>query len=593
MRSRGLKSWVFPALVILFMGRCLAASPSISDLAQSQTWQLLVHSHAGTAEINSPQFLLSAAQFSPQAELEQTLRLFQQDPQHTFCRYPARIRFLSKALQLSTESIDEGACTELQDYRTKVPFQQLDLVFASEVLSSASSMMGHVFLKASGIGSKGQPVAHSLAYFTEITSVNPARVTYDGLIGGMPGYFIVRPFQQDVQQYVEQEQRNLWSFRLQGDSAAIELLQLHLWELRELDITYYFQSFNCATLTLELLAFVEPDVLAQRSAFVTPVDVVKAAYQQHMIQQTQVDTADLWLFHALNDVLPAPAKQQVRALIADPIGGVPLQDARQAPYLAVLAKQARRQQRLSAPQYQQLSSYWQQQPLLDLSHYKHPAFTPQDSEWSYSLTQHDNGVRHRLSALAAGHSLMGDNRQYLAESELRIAQLAISYQQQWQLDEATLYAVRTFTPTDDLFSAMSGEFYLGWRQAYRSETVDDAALTRGQFELSGSAGQSFRPHSDVLLYAVAGGGLSHGFGTSRLFVQAKTGVMVNSVFSSKLMLQYSASSAKTDSDSRYQEVALDWVWFAEKNHRLGVGLNHVWLQHRHEPQAQLTYSHMF
>lgn len=596
MKSLSLKSRALPALLVLVAASftsTVTATPSVAELAQSPTWQLLVHSYAGKAEIDTDQFLLTAGHFSPQAELEQTLQLYQQNPQQAFCRYPARIRYLSHKLQLPTTGISEAACSDLQEYRSKVPFQQLDLVFASEVLSSASSMMGHIFLKASGTGSKGQPVAHSLAYFTEIGTFNPVSLAYDSLIGGMPGFFIVRPFQQDREQYVEKEQRNLWSFQLQGRPEDIELLQLHLWELRGVDITYYFQSFNCATLTLELLALIQPDVIQERSAFVTPVDVVKAARSHQMLTQTQVDTADLWLFHALNDVLSEPAKTQSLALINTPRADATLLDPRQALYLEVLATRAKDQQQLTEAGYQQLSSYWQQPPTLDLSHYKHPAQTPQDSAWGYSLQQNDGGNRQRLSYLASGHLLTADNRQYLAESELLIGQLAVAYQQEWQLDEATLYAVRSFTPTHEIFSALSGEFYLGWRQAYRTATLDDGRLTRGQLELSGSAGQSYKPHPDVLVYALAGAGVSHGFGTSRLFGQVKTGLIMDSVYSSKLLLQYTASSAKTDAASRYQELSMHWSWFASQNDALGLGLTHLWMQDRHEPQLQLTYSHMF
>jgi hypothetical protein len=569
------------------------ATPSIAKLAQSPTWQLLVHNYAGKARIDTNQFLLTAGDFSPQAELEQTLQLYQQNPQQAFCRYPARIRFLSNKLQLPTTGISEAACSELHEYRTKVPFQQLELVFASEVLSSASSMMGHIFLKASGTGSKGQPVAHSLAYFTEIDTFNPLSLAYDSLIAGMPGFFTVRPFQQDRQQYIENEQRNLWTFQLQGRPEDIELLQLHLWELRGVDITYYFQSFNCATLTLELLALLQPDILQERSAFVTPVDVVKAAHRHQMITQTHVDTSDLWLFHALNDVLSDAAKTQSLALIKTPRTDAMLQDARQPLYLEALANRAKNEQSLSETDYQRLSSYWLHGPTLDLSHYKHPALTPQDSAWSYSLQQNAIGHGHRLSYLASGHLLTADNRQYLSESELLIGQLAVSYQQRWQLEEATLYAVRSFTPTHDVFSALSGEFYLGWRQAYRSTTLIDSRLTRGLFELSGSAGQSYKPHPDLLLYALAGAGVGHGFGTSRVFGHVKTGLIMDSIYSSKLLLQYTASSAKTDADSRYQELSINWSWFASQNDALGLGITHLWIQDRHEPQLQLTYSHMF
>ena len=140
--------------------------------ANHSTWSLLLHSVNNQAQVTDPKFLLSHADFSLEKELSLTLQAYQHNPSETFCRFPARLTYLAEQgfVKLAPERFE--LCKDLKQFIDFVPMDSLELVYASEVLSSATSMMGHVFLKASGRNFRGTPVAHSLAYFTEITSLN-------------------------------------------------------------------------------------------------------------------------------------------------------------------------------------------------------------------------------------------------------------------------------------------------------------------------------------------------------------------------------------------------------------------------------------
>jgi hypothetical protein len=84
-----------------------------------------------------------------------------------------------------------------------MPFDNISLIFASEVLSSSSSMMRHSFLSVSGKNNRGDEVAHSLSFFSEIATFYPIKLIYDGTIGGMDGFLMVRPFERDYQRYLK------------------------------------------------------------------------------------------------------------------------------------------------------------------------------------------------------------------------------------------------------------------------------------------------------------------------------------------------------------------------------------------------------
>lgn len=573
----------------------------LATIAQHPTWALLLHSWQGEAQIDAAEFLLSAADFSLEQELQATLRLFRQQPAATFCRFPARLTFIAQQLGIQLPSERFQACAELQRYRNYVPFTSMELVFASEVLDSTTSMLGHVFLKASGVNHRGTAVAHSLAYFAEIPPYNPARLMFASTVTGLPGYYIVRPFATDQRQYVQKEQRNLWQFALNASDAQKELLQLHLWELRNLDITYYFQSFNCATLTLELLALLDPTVLASRRLFVSPHDVVKAAHATELVRATDVQYADPWLFAALQQQLPSEQRQQLDAMVLHSIEAPTnaadntlmwpkelAESALAARYLNLASAHAQTQGRLDATRRVQLLSSIPSVLNTDvqLSGDQNPAKTPQDSMlalgWQRMAGSADP-VWH-LKFLGSGHYLHGDNRQYQTESELQIAGIALGYDalhQRTRLHEFTLYSMKSYVPHQSLYPQWSSEFYAGYQPIVQHDLSLDYAG-----ELSGALGKSWRWHQDVMAFALAGGGLSvPQWQQSYAFALAKTGLIINLPANLKWISQLEVNTGKSQSRQAYQEWRQQLSWFPTQDQALTVGI----IKLRHQTQQLNVY----
>jgi hypothetical protein len=562
----GKQSWFLSALFILML---LNSSETIASekIASDPVWSLLLHSWQDKPQITDPKFLLSADNFAEQTELSLTLKLYKTDPKKAFCRYPARITYLSGKLGFKLAEDRYTHCQELQKFLHYVPFQQLDLVFASEVLSSASSMMGHIFLKASGNNFRNVPVAHSLAYFTEITTLNPAKLIVESTMTGMPGFFSVRPFDDDLTQYKEKEQRNVWQLKLNATAEKLHLLQLHVWELNQIELTYYFQSFNCATLTLEMLALLNPNILAERGLIVSPVDVVKAATTHHMISNTEVNTADLWLYSALRDSMPNSVLNTLDNWIytqsdaLTPAKAHPLA----VPYLNISLDHAAKRKQITTAKAAKLRKSLSTKPeiALNLTHYKHPALTPQDS--AVGISWRDSVIDKKLlfHFLPTGHFLYGDNRQYLSESELQIAKTTLAWdigEKQLLLDEFTIYAVRSLNPDTELFPLWSGEFYLGYQPVY---TANLALKSVG--EISGAIGKSYTLHKDMISFVMLGAGSTSTFDTSHAFIYSKAGVSMNLALDTKLITEYSTSSGKMGSDSRYQQLSAVISWFPSRN----------------------------
>lgn len=593
--SKWIKSWLLPALFFIVVG-CGGAHATTIEQISDRTWSLLLHLWQDQPQIQHPAFILSGHQFSAEAELKQTLALAQADPYQAFCRFPARLTYLASRQYLVLPEDRFAHCPELQKFIDHVPFTELELVYASEVLSSASSMLGHIFIKASGQNQRGTAVAHSLAFFTEITTLNPAKLIVESTISGMPGFFSVRPFSTDVAQYRDLEQRNLWQFRLQASAEAKQLLQLHIWELHQIHLTYLFQSFNCATLTLEMLALLSPELMQQRHHIVSPADVVKAVSQQQLVLETVVDPAQPWLFYAMADSMPQAVTQQLDAL--DSVAAVQnattaLQHPLAAAYTKIHLQQAVQQQRVTeevAVEIQQLLPT-AAAPQMDLSHYKHPALTPQDSAIGVGWQRSQAGSQLRLNWLPAGHYLHGDNRQYLAESELLIGNVAVALdleKTRIRLDEFTLYAVKALTPDTRAFPAWSGELYMGYRPAYRP---DDAFWSTG--EISGGAGKSIRLHQDVIGFGLVGAGLSTSMRESRAFLYGKTGLMFDLAGASKLQLQYLTHSGQAKGASAYQDLSATVSWFPAQDQAVHLQWQRIIGEKEHRHTLGVQYYHFY
>jgi len=591
---RWTKSWLLPAL--FFVCSSGVAHATTTELASDRTWSLLLHLWQGQPQIQTTDFVLSGGNFSAEAELQQTLTLFQVDPHQAFCRFPARLTYLASKQYLVLPEDRFEHCPELQKFIDHVPFTELELVYASEVLSSASSMLGHIFIKASGKNQRGTDVAHSLAYFTEITTLNPAKLIIESTITGMPGFFSVRPFTTDLTQYRDQEQRNLWQFRLRGSTEAKQLLQLHIWELHQLNLTYLFQSFNCATLTLEMLALLAPNLMQERNSIVSPADVVKAVSQHQWVQDTVVDPAQPWLFYAMADSMPRAVTEQLDQLVS--VAAVKdateaLQHPLATAYSNIHLQQAVKQQRLTAEVAAQIQQALPagSAPKLDLSHYKHPALTPQDSAFGISWQTNLPGSQLLLHWLPAGHLLQGDNRQYLAESELLISKIGLALDPEAmkvRLDELTLYSVKALTPDTAAFPAWSGELYLGYRSAFRPDT---AYWSTG--EISGGGGKSVRLHQDVIGFGLAGAGVSTSLSDSRAFVYGKTGLLFELAGASKLQLQYLLHSGYAKGASAYQELSSTLSWYPAQDQAIHLQLNRVIGQLEHRNTLALQYFHFY
>jgi hypothetical protein len=531
-----------PALTAIALEKNLDAHP---------VWQALIHQTEGKPQIQDSGFILSAAHFSSRNELKVTLaELFGSQTRSAMrCQFPARYLWLAQQLNLAMEPLTD--CEALNEYTEKVPVDAISLIFASENLNQPSSMMGHVFLKLSGKNHEGLLREHAVTFYTDADTINLPKLLLQNASTGMPGFFSVLPYQELLSQYTEAEDRNVWDFEIRTEPWIRELLRLHLFELREVQLRYYFHTYNCANLIDELLTLVHANIKATPPAdplWTTPKDVVKRAHALGLIDSANVTPARTWMVRSIEKQLNADQTRAVmqwangegRELDLEKMGS----DASHALawQLASTYNDFLLAQKTISPAVwsQRQEQLLQRKPALPFELHvpdsANPQNAPGDSQISLGHTVRDGRAYLSASYLPASHTLLDDSAQGLGQSELKLAQMTVFKSlsnADLFLDEFVLYASQTQLPWSPLVGGVSRAVRLAYEPQY-----SQYAETRHAAHATTAWGLTYAITKDLFTYAELGAGL--GLSERDLYWEASpgVGVLVNELWGMKSHFSY-------------------------------------------------------
>lgn len=516
------KGSLVASLTALFIFSQLSLAQDLNDIASDHRWQALLHLANGKPVFVND-FILSKDNFSPLNELQETLTLFRSNSENDksrACRFIARHFYLTQYANIDLPAIH---CPEFIYFKNKVPIAEIDLLFASENFTQPSSIMGHTML---ALSNSDKSIQHSVSFFTDIDNPNPVGMLWESLYEGKPGYFLVQPLQSSIQSYLE-EQRNIWRYSLVIANKEKELIRRHLWELKFLSMPYLFNSHNCATLSFDILRVAYPELITKRQAWLSPIDVIKAANSINVINNKTVHASTKWKIRTLNQSLNLTP------------GDLESLDINNSPPLnMLLAKNYYYYQyqtgELTLTDWQlKNNSLLKSSPLstyqLNISNPKDPLYTPSDSQ--FGITQYAiNGESWTgFSWMPASHQLTDDNSQYLSENELKILQTSFrTNQDNIQLESLNIYTVKSFLPTSNLTNDLSGHFSMGFKRINYDNEMDSLSAY-----LSGGIGKTFRLHDDFKVYGVWQAGINQSKKHSSVSTGPQLGFIFNQVFKSK------------------------------------------------------------
>ncbi|MFW2374583.1 MAG: DUF4105 domain-containing protein [Gammaproteobacteria bacterium] len=533
-------------------------------------WSALLHIGNDVQHITDQRFILSSKNFSLKNELVSTIQAFYEDfsdEQHAICKFPARFLWITQELNLSRSLFPKTTCTGFDEYLLKAPADKIQLVFASENVTSPSSMMGHSFLKISGLNDSDKTVEHAVSYYTLINSINLPKVFYDSLVTGKKGLFALNPYATLKQKYLNSEKRNLWEYDLQISDYERQLIHHHIWELKNIDSRYFFTKYNCATVTYFILAAGKPELLNIEYNWLTPTDVVKYANTSGLLPSSVLIPSSRWKIKMLSESLEDSYQQIILDILSgtadinilysldyeQQVLSVELLDAySQFLYAEGRIEQSKYSEILATiKKYKSSYSTW---PGLDISYYKSPLKTPNDSQLSIGFGSMDNRNYFSFTYLPTSHRLRDDNRQYLSENQLLLGDVRITYQpdsNSIDLDEFQIYSIIALNTRDDFTGGISGAWSVGIEQHYNNLLQDHNA-----FNISGSLGLSYQLTDDILGYGLFGLGYGFSDSTHYIYAEPEIGLMVNEIFDMKTILKVNHVSNQLKSDDPYLHISI-------------------------------------
>lgn len=571
-------------------------------LAAHPVWSALLHVSEGNANIRSKSFLLSAADFSLTHELDATLKLlYAGDPQQV-CRFPARYLWLRAELNLPELALQ--SCDDFQEFKVRAPAEEITLAFASENLAQPSSMMGHIFLKLSGNDARGRRLEHAISFFTDAGGINIPKLFFESMVIGKTGYFSLSPYQEKKALYLGEEQRSLWEYALRLSHFQKELIQAHLEELRQTELVYFFQKYNCATVIDFVLSIAGSGTLKNNGFWLTPKDVVKRARELNLIENSRLISPNRWLIRALGEQFDADERssiqQQVQAHTIPSNAQLETDRAFMTLQLARAYQAYRNETKIDDPvqgvafekSLTQVVRDKFPQHQLQVLEIKNPLETPQDSQLALGFVRQENRSYARIHLTPASHHIDDDNRQYFSESELLLFDLTLLknlQSQQLLIDQFTVYAAKSLIPYDAMSGGISGAIRIGMEPQF------DAQFTaRKTAYIEGALGFTTRSGQDLDSFALLGIGLGWRSGRTQFYMQPEVGVIAREIFDMKSRFSVLLKSNLSGDHARYVQYRfVQSKYFKEKDFSVQVSVDTYKLGRRQQHSFELSVKKMF
>jgi hypothetical protein len=274
----------------------LVREASRIKLDEERGWTTLLHygkTFSGNykSKIDDEKFFLSQdGRINPKAELEATLRSFFQtnsdNEQNNICKFPARLAWLSERLQIGSAQLPAVSCSERDKLFGAIDAKSAVLVFPVGHINSPASMFGHTLIRIDS-SSKSNLISYAVNYSASNTDSSGLTYAWKGLTGMYKGYYSLMPYYDKVREYNNLEHRDMWEYKLNLTSTEVKRMLEHIWELQNIESSYYFLDENCSYNLLFLIEVARPELHLTDKAgiFVVPSDTVRTVMNSGVIEE--------------------------------------------------------------------------------------------------------------------------------------------------------------------------------------------------------------------------------------------------------------------------------------------------------------------
>ncbi len=466
-------------------------------------WKNLLHLEDNKPAIKDNNFILSLDNFSLKNELIETIYQFLNDnlsENHAICRFPSRYEFIKKELDLDDSYFPKPFCLGFDEYLKKTKADNITLVFVSEDVVNPSSMMGHTFFKISGDNR-----SHAVSFFTVIETINLPLLLIESTLTGMKGIFALAPYDEQIYRYLKIENRNIWEYVLNLSEYDKKLIYYHLWELKDVKMKYYFTGYNCATVVHNILSIASPEISKKKRFWVTPKDVIKDAYNSGIVSEISLIPSDKWFIKMLQEYSNVNLSENIYSSLSKvQLDNLKFKEFKVIEtellksYSEFLYKNQKIGRETLKKIYDLIDNDEYNGYKIDLSQYKSPVKTRDDSQLSLSYIKKNGKFYLGLSFLPASNKLSDDNREYFSESSLKIAETNIITDfDSIKLDSFTLYGMKSLVP----YSKFTKDYSLQFRMSYEGHYDNDLSEHKA-INISGGFGYDYRFFKDIDTYVL-------------------------------------------------------------------------------------------
>jgi hypothetical protein len=281
LQGRGVRLYLFFLLIPLSL-----LSYDISNLYDDRYWHTLLHFKDGKSEIDDKKFFLSKdGKTDSKAELKATIDALLRDKNQTFCRFPARSRWILEKLPTLKDKIGEYSCKEIDKLIDDFKPKSISLIFPTAHINSPASMYGHSFLRVDN-DKKTPLISQAINYAAQTEETNGLLFAYYGLTGGYKGIYSITPYYNKIKEYNDMERRDIWEYELNLDEDEIRRLLYHQFELKDIYSDYFFFTENCSYNLLWLLQSARDDksLVDKFSYKAIPIDTIRVIKDEGFIK---------------------------------------------------------------------------------------------------------------------------------------------------------------------------------------------------------------------------------------------------------------------------------------------------------------------
>ncbi len=567
-------------LILLYTSSFASSSIDVAlekKLYNSHIWKALLHIRNGNPKINNETFLLSYNDFSLQNELIKTIQDFENGK--NICKYPARYLWLKE--ELANNNFKEFNCTKFQNYIEKTNPDDIELIFASENVTSPSSMMGHVFFKLKSKQENNKTKQNAVSFFTVIDTFNIPLLITKSTITGMKGYFILSPYKTQISKYLYEEKRSIWEYKLKLTEKQKKLIYYHFWELKDINMTYYFTGFNCATMIDDILSLTNNNYINETSLWVTPKDVIKNAEKNNLIENTNMIPSIEWELNMLAENINIDKRNEIVNLLKNK----DFDKLLNFNYSEDLkSKDLEKEFILSYSKYLFLNKNYitndeylniikivndTEDFTIDLRKYKNPLKTFDDSQISMSYLKNENENSLGLSFLGASNTIFDDNREYFSESSLKIGEINLLLDKDnIHINSINIYDMKSLIPLNNITKEFSKEFRFSYEKHFDNNLDEINVLN-----ISGGAGLSHKLHNDILVYNLGKIGTGINFEKAYPYTSFETGIIIYEILNMKTVFSHEFIYNQDNSNSMYQNLQLNQSLFINKEIRTDINFD--------------------